>query len=68
MTGVAAPGLILALDQGGHGSRAALYEADGTVVGAARVPVATRRDGDRVEHDADELIASLRQAALDALD
>ena len=68
MTGTAAPGLLLALDQGGHGSRAVLYEADGTAAGAAAMPIATRRDGDRVEHDADELLASLRQAALDALD
>ena len=68
MTGAAAPGLILALDQGGHGSRAVLYEADGTAAGAAAVPITTRRDGDRVEHDADELLASLRKAALDALD
>ena len=68
MTSGAAPGLILALDQGGHGSRAVLYEADGTAVGAAHVAIAMHRDGDRFEHDADELLSSVRRAALDALD
>jgi glycerol kinase len=68
VTAGTATGLILALDQGGHGSRAALYEPDGTAVDAAHVPVATHRDGDHVEHDPDELLASLRQAARALLD
>jgi len=59
--------LILALDQGGHASRAVLYDSSGCVVSEAQVPVATRRRGDvRIEHDADELVASLQQAATDA--
>lgn len=51
---------VLALDQGGHASRARVYDADGAVVAAAEVPVSTRHPGPgRVEHDADELADSL---------
>lgn len=58
--------LVLALDQGGHASRAVLFDADGHELTEAHVPVATYRDGqDRVEHDADELASSLRLAAED---
>ena len=58
--------LVLALDQGGHASRAVLFDAAGQDVAEAHVPVATRREGaDRVEHDADELVESLRMAAQD---
>jgi glycerol kinase len=58
--------LVLALDQGGHASRAVLFDAAGNDVAEAHVPVATRRQGtDRVEHDADELAGSLRIAAQD---
>lgn len=53
----------LALDQGGHASRALLFDGGGTVIASASVPVATRRnDAGHVEHDPDELVASLRQA------
>ena len=61
--------LILALDQGGHASRAILFDATGRDVAEAQVPVATCRIGpDRVEHDADELVTSLRIAAQDVCD
>lgn len=53
----------LALDQGGHASRALLFDSRGTVLAEASVPIATRREGDdRVEHDAEEILDSLRQA------
>jgi glycerol kinase len=58
--------LVLALDQGGHASRAVLFDATGQDLATAHVPVETRREGtERVEHDADELVASLRIAAQD---
>ncbi|GMW06871.1 MAG: glycerol kinase [Nevskiales bacterium] len=51
----------LAIDQGGHASRAILFDATGNRVDEAFAPVATRREGaDRVEHEPEELIASLR--------
>ncbi len=62
-------GLVLALDQGGHASRALLFDARGNEVAAAHVPVATRREGeDRVEHDPEELLRSLQLAVRDACD
>jgi len=61
--------LVLALDQGGHASRAVLFDASGEPVADAHVPVATFNDGpDRVEHDPDELAVSLRVAAEDVCD
>lgn len=54
----------LALDQGGHASRAFLFDDKGREVGHAEVPITTRHPaGDRVEHDAIELVASLESAA-----
>ena len=60
--------LYLALDQGGNSSRAVLFDAVGREVAMAHVPIATRRDGDRVEHSADELAQSLMVAARDVCD
>jgi glycerol kinase len=58
--------LVLALDQGGHASRAVLFDVTGREVAEAHVPVDTRRVGtDRVEHDADELAATLVMAVQD---
>jgi glycerol kinase len=55
--------LYLALDQGGHASRALAFDGAGTLVRAASVPIATRRNDDgHVEHDPEELVASLRRA------
>ena len=57
-------GLYLALDQGGSSSRAVLFDALGSQVAAAHVPIETQRpDADRVEHDAEELLQSLLIAA-----
>jgi glycerol kinase len=55
--------LYLALDQGGHASRALLFDAAGKLVRSASVPVTTRRnDAGHVEHDPEELVASLQRA------
>jgi glycerol kinase len=59
-------GLYLALDQGGNSSRAVLFDAVGRQVATAHVPIATQRQGERVEHHADELAQSLQTAARDA--
>ncbi|NJD31266.1 MAG: hypothetical protein FIB04_05205 [Gammaproteobacteria bacterium] len=62
-----ASGLVLALDQGGHGSRAVLFDPQGRELAEALVPVATMREGtDIVEQDPAELVRSLRVAAQDA--
>jgi len=62
-------GLVLALDQGSHASRAVLFDDAGSEVAHAHVPVATRRSGeDHVEQDAEELLGSLRTAMQDASD
>jgi glycerol kinase len=59
---------VLALDQGSHASRACIYDEDGTLRAAHTVPVATRRvDDQQIEQDADELLASLQDAAHAAL-
>lgn len=60
--------LILALDQGGHASRAVIYDAAGQGIAQAEIPITTRRSGDdRVEHDADQLVTSVSEAANEAL-
>jgi glycerol kinase len=62
-------GWTLALDQGSHSSRAVLFDAFGTEVASAHVPVGSRRaDDDRIEQDPGELLQSLRTSALDACD
>jgi glycerol kinase len=61
--------LYLALDQGGTSSRAVLFDSLGREVATAHVPINTRRTGDdRVEHDAAELLQSLRTAIHDVCD
>jgi glycerol kinase len=65
----AGDGLVLALDQGSHASRAVLFDATGTPRADAHVPVATRREADdRVEQDPGELVRSLRTAVQDAIE
>ncbi len=55
--------LYLALDQGGHASRALLFDAAGTLVNAVSVPIATQRNAlGHIEHDPEELVRSLQQA------
>ncbi|MFI4914526.1 MAG: FGGY family carbohydrate kinase [Steroidobacterales bacterium] len=59
---------VLALDQGGHASRACIFDLTGAVVAEARVPVRTLRPAtDQIEQDPQELLESLQQAALQAL-
>jgi glycerol kinase len=59
--------LTLCLDQGGHASRALVFDASGAVVAAAVHEVATRVDDDRVEQDPDEIVRSLVLAVRDVL-
>lgn len=62
------PETWLALDQGGQGSRAILFGDDGRELTQARVPIATTRIGDeRVEHDPEEMVTSLRESVSQAL-
>lgn len=54
---------FLALDQGSHASKALIFDAHGRTVASAEVAIATRRPrAGWVEHDADEIIASLRES------
>jgi glycerol kinase len=60
--------LLLALDQGGHASRAILFDDRGRIVAVAKRPVATRRVGaHRVEHDPEEMVASCGEAIASVL-
>jgi glycerol kinase len=62
------PDLVLAIDQGSHATRAALYDAAGREVAQSHVPVDTARtQDDRVEQDPGELAHSVNQAILDVL-
>lgn len=58
--------LYLAIDQGGHASRALVFDADGKALAQSMVEIADRRPApDRVEIDADALLASVA-AAIDS--
>jgi len=58
----------LALDQGGHASRACLIGEGGTILAEHSVPIQTRRGpAGEIEHDALELAESLRSAAAQVL-
>src|SRR6187455_3669168 len=60
--------LVLALDQGGQSSRACVFDTRGELLAQASVPVAESRPAPgRVEQDPEELVASLRTAAEQAL-
>lgn len=62
MTRAAGP-LCLALDQGGHASRALVFDARGAVVARSLVEVASTHPAeDRVEQDPEGLVASLNSA------
>ena len=53
--------LWLALDQGGHASRALVFDEQGHLVAQAYAAISTQRIGaDRIEHDANEIADSLR--------
>lgn len=59
---------VLAIDQGGHATRAVVFDGRGGVVAQAFAPIGTRRPAaDRVEHDPEEIIASAEAASADAL-
>ena len=59
---------VLALDQGGHASRALVFDGEGRVRAEAERRIATSRRGwDRVEHSPVALLRSLRDAATAAL-
>jgi len=61
-------GLVLALDQGGHGSRAIVFDATGRSVARAHQAVGESRPAeDRVEQDPEEIVRSLRRATKDAM-
>lgn len=60
------PGLLLALDQGGHASRAVVFDPIGCEIARAHAPIGTQRSvGERVEHDATEVLESMRTAISD---
>jgi glycerol kinase len=59
--------LYLCLDQGGHASRAAVFDSTGNMQALAFRDIETFRAGDHVEHDPQELLTSLRQVAAEAL-
>jgi len=56
-----ADNLYLALDQGGHSSRALVTDSAGNIVAQAQVSVSTHRKGENVEQDPQELAESLKQ-------
>jgi glycerol kinase len=59
---------FLVLDQGSHASRALVFAADGRLVASGEAPVATCRPRPGwVEHDPEEVVASLRDALGQAL-
>lgn len=61
----AAP-LFLALDQGGHASRALVFDAQGQQLAQAYAAIGTQRSGtDHVEHDALEVLHSLQTVIAD---
>ncbi len=63
------PGYFLALDQGGHASRALLFDGAGEQVFEASAPVRLLTPGpERAEYDTTELLESLRKPLLKALE
>jgi glycerol kinase len=59
---------VLALDQGSHASRACVFDESGALCATASVAVTTRQPAAlHVEHDAWELVSSLRTAAENAV-
>ena len=55
--------LAVAIDQGGHATRASAYTAGGKLEGAALVTIATQRNSlGHVEHDPEEIVGSVATA------
>src|SRR5262249_34009947 len=60
---------VLALDQGGHASRACVIDETGEIISTREVAVSTRHGpGGEVEQDANEILASLQTAAATAIE
>jgi glycerol kinase len=60
------PPYTLCLDQGGHASRAMVFDGAGTLVSQCFAPIGTRRTPEgHVEHDADQIIESFRDVLTD---
>jgi glycerol kinase len=58
--------LLLALDQGGHASRALVFDAQGRQLIQAYAAISTQRpSAERVEHDAHEVLESMRTVIAD---
>lgn len=58
--------LMLAIDQGGHASRVIAIDVRGVTCAESFTPISTFRSGrDRVEHDANEIVDSIRTALED---
>lgn len=58
--------LLLAIDQGGHASRVIAFDAHGEHCAESFTPISTFRSGhDRVEHDPNEIMDSIRTALED---
>ncbi|MCR8922440.1 FGGY family carbohydrate kinase [Dasania sp. GY-MA-18] len=55
--------LYLCLDQGGSSSRAMVFDSLGQCLAQSQLAVAEHRQGERVEQDAAQLVASLRSCA-----
>ncbi len=61
--------LHLAIDQGGHASRALVFDGTGVLVAQAMRPVAaTRPQPERVEQDPEEMVRSVLQSVTEVLD
>jgi glycerol kinase len=61
--------LYLTIDQGGHASRALVFDAGGEVVAQAFAKIATQHPApDRVEHDPQEMVQSIRDALCEIAD
>ncbi|TVR92579.1 MAG: hypothetical protein EA428_03515, partial [Spirochaetaceae bacterium] len=57
------PQHYLAIDQGGHATRAIAFDFNGTALGEHSVPITTDRPSpDRVEHNAEEMAQSVHDA------
>ncbi len=57
------PKHYLAIDQGGHATRAIVFDSNGTALGEHSIPITTNRPSpDRVEHDAEEMAQSVHDA------
>ena len=60
--------LYLAIDQGGHASRALIFDAAGRQHAACTESIETRQSGtDRVEHDPEAMLASVHRAVASAI-